>query len=140
VLDAILFVASMKRILVAFVLAILPSVAVSTSVAIAEDLYCPAVMFCDDNGRYYDWVDPLSPCALAQADYCTKLSDQSKAARTRSVRIVRYTKRYSQCISWADRASRRVAADRRAAWAKALKERSCNKYAVRAKKLSAARW
>ena len=139
-LDAILFVASMKRILVAFVLAILPSVAVSTSVAIAEDLYCPAVMFCDNNGRYYEWVDPLSPCALAQADYCTKLSDQSKAARTRSVRIVRYTKRYSQCISWADRASRRVAADRRAAWAKALKERSCTKYAVRAKKLSAARW
>lgn len=121
----------MRTLLLIAVIALVPSWAV------AEAEVCPAVLLCDENGRYYAGVDPKSPCAQHQQEFCSELRLRAESNRSRIARLIRYTKRYSKCNQWADRASRRVPKARQESWAKALKGRSCAKYAAKAKKLSA---
>jgi hypothetical protein len=132
----------MKNTLITVVLAVVSGLVVSNALvpnfAAAEGDVCPAVILCDENGHYYAGVDPNSPCAQHQHQFCTERRLQAEVNLAVATRFRRYTKRYSKCTKWAERVAGRRPAAQRAVTMKELKARSCSKYAARAKKWNAA--
>jgi hypothetical protein len=104
----------------------------------ADDLICPAVMLCDENGRYLPGVDPASPCAQAQERYCSGLRFKAEETRASAMKMRFYSKRYGKCLKWVEKVSRTVRLEKRAARAKVLRVKTCAKYSRKIRKLQLA--
>jgi len=99
---------------------------------------CPAVVLCDENGHYYEWVDPTSSCSQHQHQFCTERRIAAEANRARAKRLRHYTRGYARCLTWAKNVAREQSLRGRKVSERKLRSERCEKYAVRVKKLNAA--
>jgi len=99
---------------------------------------CSARVLCDENGHYYEGVDPDSQCAQEQHQYCAELRHRTDLGRSTVMKMRFYSKRYGKCLKWVEKVSRTVRLEKRAARAKVLRVKTCAKYSRKIRKLQLA--
>lgn len=109
--------------------------------AVAEDgLICPAVILCDQNGEFFDWVDPTTECAQ-QDVFCSTRRLAAEQNEVNTKRLRHYTRVYSRCLNGVKKELRKKVARRhstevRRSQEQKLKAKRCGKYAKRLKDLT----